>query len=104
MRRSYIQELRQHCRLVATEHLRREAQMLFELLKQLLEGLQTRQEGGVRSEREKARLTKLADHDNIEAYLTTFERIMVMYKVHSYVHLILTGLTFSLQATLPGAQ
>ena len=78
--------------------------MLFELLKQLLEGLQTRREGGVRSEREKARLMKLADLDDIEAYLTTFERIMVTYKVHSFVHLILTGEAFSLQATLPGAQ
>ena len=72
----------QHRRSVATEQLSWEAQMQLVLLRQLVEGLQPRSEGGVRrSECKKARLAKLTDHDDIDAYLTTFECTMVGYKV-----------------------
>ena len=58
----------------------------MEVLKMLVEGTQRREDMPLQEEpqcpREKdATLTRLIDQDNIEAYLTTFERIMVMYQI-----------------------
>ena len=58
----------------------------MEVLKMLVEGTQRREDMPLQEEpqrpREKdATLTRLTDQDDIEAYLTTFERIMVMYQI-----------------------
>ena len=58
----------------------------MELLQKLVEGVQGNGEGGLESrsvhESEKeARVTKLTEKDDIEVYLTTFERLMETYEV-----------------------
>ena len=55
----------------------------MELLRGLLEGVQRQGEAAMtRAEREKdVKLTKLTEDDDIEAYLTTFERLMRAYEV-----------------------
>ena len=57
--------------------------MQMELLRGLLEGVQRQGEAAMtRAEREKdVKLTKLTEDDDIEAYLTTFERLMRAYEV-----------------------
>ena len=78
---------------MAAERLRREEQaaaekqqMLaqMEVLKQLVESARREERPGrveVPADREKVKLTKLSEQDDIEAYLTTFERMMAAHRV-----------------------
>ena len=57
----------------------------MEILQQLVERANWREESPARTEvpadQEKVKLTKLSDQNNIEAYLTTFERVMTAHGV-----------------------
>ena len=71
------------------EMLRREeqTQRQMEILQTLVEGVQMQGEAATRrAEKEKdVRVPKLTEEDDIVAYLTTFERLMVAYKVRKNV-------------------
>lgn len=80
---------------MAAERLRREEQVAaekqqilaqMEVLQRLVESANRGEENSGRAEipaerREKVKLTKLSEQDDIEAYLTTFERIMAAHGV-----------------------
>ena len=53
------------------------------LLREMVEGSQPREEAPVRSsgENDKVKLSKFSEADDVEAYLTTFERMMVVFEV-----------------------
>ena len=58
----------------------------MDIMKSLVESTRTAPSEGIRAEehsgpRDKLILTKLSEHEDIEAYLTTFERLMTIYKV-----------------------
>ena len=56
----------------------------IEMLKELVEGVQKQGEkSAMRMERDRdVKVTKLTEADDIEAYLTTFERLMKAYEIH----------------------
>ena len=51
----------------------------IECLMQLVEESHTRESGQISGD--KLKLSKLTEQDDIEAYLTTFERIMVVHRI-----------------------
>jgi hypothetical protein len=75
----------------------REMSQQMELMRELVEKNQNGREGreNVLTSGEHLRLTKLSDQDDIEAYLTTFERMMKAYKVEKakWVYLLAPQLT-----------
>ncbi len=86
------QERRRREQEMAEERHRRKEEMMAERhpqqeqidrLMQLVEASQTRGEARTSSAvaSEKLKLSKLTEQDNIEAYLTTFERMMAVYEV-----------------------
>ena len=91
-RRSWEEEKRLRERELEEERRRREEEMLrreeqtqrqMEILQTLVEGVQMQGEAATRrAEKEKdVRVPKLTEEDDIVAYLTTFERLMVAYEV-----------------------
>ena len=71
---------KQHLRTLASEQLNWETQTQLNLFRQLMEGIQPHSKGGMRSDCENARLTKLMDHNGFEVYLMTLERIFAVYQ------------------------
>ena len=55
----------------------------MQLLREMVEGSRRRDDVPARmtSENDKVKLSKLSESDDVEAYLTTFERVMVVYEV-----------------------
>ena len=84
-RRAREAEMREERRLRDDEAERRdvESRRQMEFLKSLVEGVQMRGEtAALKAEKEKdVRVAKLSESDDIEAYLTTFERQMQAYEV-----------------------
>jgi len=79
------EELREERRRRDEETARREEEMRrqMELLKGLVEGVQRQGEtAALKLERDRdVKVTKLTEEDDIEAYLTTFERLMKAYEI-----------------------
>ena len=89
------EERRRRDEELASERARREQEMAearhrleeeLQVLRSLVEGAQLRREDATTSRKllmglDGAKLTKLSDHDDIEAFLTTFERMMTAYEV-----------------------
>ena len=73
----------------------REMSQQMELMRELVEKNQNGREGWENAfeSEEHLRLTKLSEQDDIEAYLTTFERMMKAYKVAKWVYLLVPQLT-----------
>ncbi len=61
----------------------REVQQQMHLLQGLVQGLQKQGEvAAIKADRDKdVKLTKLTERDDIEAYLTTFERLITTYEI-----------------------
>ena len=79
------EELREEFRRREEEAARREnmMQQQMELLRGLVEGVQKQGEkAAIKLERDRdVKVTKLTEEDDIEAYLTTFERLMKAYEI-----------------------
>lgn len=83
-RRQRAEEQRQQeRRFLDDERRERESQRQMELLQGLLAGIHKQGESAEkRAEKDRdVKLTKLSETDDIEAYLTTFERLMVSYEI-----------------------
>ena len=60
-----------------------EVQQQMQLLREMVEGSRRREEAPARAsgENDRVKLSKLSEADDVEAYLTTFERMMAVYEV-----------------------
>ena len=65
----------------AMEQRMREFQAQNEMLRSLVEKAHGRDEGPLRRGPESLKLAKLTESDDIEAFLTTFERLMMAYEI-----------------------
>ena len=77
------QRREQERRAAEDERRERETQRQMDLLQGLIEGIHKQGESAEkRAEKDKdMKLTKLTERDDIKAYLTTFERMMVSYEI-----------------------